>query len=168
MTERRWNHQPPDRRPPLVPLVASAAIALLLAMRAGAAGEAAPASNSARVVRSQGNDDRYWLIQVEDVTGDNGPKQEGRIYRRAARDELWRHITTLDSDVVALGSRVTQLAILTRDGSWRLLSDESMTTGPALPNAAALLAFGPDGGTLWAIGQPPPAPPPGAAATKPA
>jgi uncharacterized RDD family membrane protein YckC len=165
MTQRRRIAQFPLRPPALVPLLALAATLAAIASRAGAAGPATAASNPAPLIRAHGNDDRYWIIQVEDVAGDKGPKKEGRIYRRAARDELWRHIATIDSDVVALGSRVTQLAILMPDGSWLLLSDETATTGPALPNAARLIAFGADGGTLWAIGEPPP---PGSAATKPA
>jgi hypothetical protein len=167
MIARRRNLRPCPCRLAFTPRLLLAISLATLPASAAATRQSTPAVNSARVVRAHGNDDRYWLIQVEDVTGDKGPKKQGRIYRRASGEEFWRHIGTIDSDVVAMGSRVTQLAMLTPDGSWLLLSDETATTGPALPNGAKLLAFGTDGGTLWAIGEPPPATPSGSAASKP-
>src|SRR6476469_9093513 len=103
--ERRRNILSSIVRRGFVSLWACVSVILLLAGHAHAAGEAAPASNSTRVVRAHGNDDRYWLIQVEDVTGEKGPKKEGRIYRRARGDEFWLPVGTLDTDVAALGSR---------------------------------------------------------------
>ncbi len=56
-----------------------------------------------------------------------------------------------------MGSRGGQLAVLESPGNWTLVSEDTLATGRPLPGGAAILAFGGDGQSLWAIGGPPPA-----------
>jgi uncharacterized RDD family membrane protein YckC len=138
------------------------AVLMLTLVAAGAASGVpaapGPAAQPARPIRVHGNDVRFWIAQVYGVTGEQGLKDEAQIFRRDSGEDRWRVSGRLDSDVVAMGSRVTQLAMLVPDGSWLLLSDETATTGPPLPGGAKILTFGTDGSTLWAVGQLPQAP----------
>ena len=132
-----------------------APLRLLLCVTLLSAGAAEAAAAVRQDLVAHGSNNRFWLARVS--AGEPDAKSAGapqtHVYVRSVGESRWVQVARVDSRVVAMAHRATQLALLLEDGKWLLASDEAVVSGRALPAGGAILDFASNGDALFALGR---------------
>jgi uncharacterized RDD family membrane protein YckC len=107
-----------------------------------------------RDLLAHGARDRFWVARVSagEVDNANAPAPlRTYVYVRSVGDSQWLPAVQVDSRVVAMAHRGSQLALLLAEGDWLLASEEALVTGRPVPGGGQVIDLASDQDTLLAL-----------------
>jgi hypothetical protein len=146
--------------PPAPPILLFARLALitcgLLTLRARPAAaqsiQPAPATQPNRpTLLAYGSSDQYWIANVEPYRDGAKTRFKTLIRQQTLPAGDWKELGAVYGHAAALAEMQGELALLLDDSSWKRVGEGGLTTGPSVPGAGAVLAWGSTASTLYAI-----------------
>jgi len=124
---------------------------LLALMLAASIAQAQPVSD-ARLL-AEGTADEYWICRVGKVgTGDTA-SDITRVFQRGERaGGAWNEIARLQAEVIDAAPLGNRLAVLLKNGDWKVLQVGSSASGTPLPAPYRIASFARDGSSMLAVG----------------
>lgn len=119
----------------------------------GGAASPARAVTTRQDLVAHGSGERYWLARVtpDDARGGAAGPLKTHVYVRAVGESRWTQVTQVESRVVAMAHRGTQLALLLAEGDWLLVSEQAVVTGRPVPGGGQIVDLASDRDTLLAL-----------------
>lgn len=105
-----------------------------------------------RDLQSHGSDERLWLARAEPQPSGAAGRAPTTLFVRVRSDSNWQRLNPIESPVLGLANRGSQLAVLLSNGDWLLMTDTSPASGLPLPGKSHMVALGSDSKSLWAVG----------------
>lgn len=105
-----------------------------------------------RDLQAHGSDERLWLARAEPQPSGAAGRPPTTLFMRARSDSNWQRLNPIESPVLGLANRGSQLAVLLSNGDWLLMTDTSPASGLPLPGKSHMVALGSDSKSLWAVG----------------
>jgi hypothetical protein len=137
-------------------------VCVLIAAIAASASAAAPASAPATTqsaatqpfrptLFAYGSSDQYWIASVESYREGTKTRFKTFVRQQTLPAGDWKDLGVVYGHATALAEVNGELALLLEDGSWKRLGEAGLSTGPTVPGAGQVLAWGSASSTLYAI-----------------
>jgi hypothetical protein len=133
-------------------LITCGLFALLARPAAAQSTQPAPATQPYRpTLLAYGSSDQYWIANVESYRDGAKTRFKTLIRQQTLPAGDWKELGAVYGHAAALAEMQGELALLLDDGSWKRVGEGGLTTGPFVPGAGAVLAWGSTASTLHSI-----------------